>query len=156
MAGPWVKASVLYPAIAAALHQQPSETLSEEWKAIATHAVDDAYHDIRGLLSAKGYSSAQIDSADERVSWNRRQASYLIGNRGKGYADFDVSGFEVDNLLDRLREDPRPVHIGGEAVVPEGPVGGISHGLSTAADDLIEEQRLGAFRDPFENLRRGY
>lgn len=130
MAGPWVEVSQLEQDVKDILKLEEDATLEAYWTRLITRARQTGYADLTEILLGRGYTISQLDSWDNRETYNRHQALFWVYTEsplGLGTEDKEV------NKLDR-REQLRKattIMINGVPVSPGGgtDAGGIGGGL---------------------------
>lgn len=73
MPGPWFTGTQVLSVIA---NRLSGSTVGPKWAQIANEAADTAYTDLRNILAAKGYTSAQMDAWDDRATYSKDQAMF--------------------------------------------------------------------------------
>ena len=108
--------------------------LPVQWTSITAQATKDAAADLTTILALKGYSGAQIHSADQFAVWQERLAAYFSLARGSALASYDLKAVE---WLDprKMLQEASAILINGEPVAPGGEViGGLAHGTLSAIE----------------------
>lgn len=115
MPGPWIADVALKQALADMLKKSVSD-LSAYWDRIITEANRSATDDITYRLMARGYSVAQIDQWDQRVTFNTDIGLFWALTRGGGLGDYPDLWV---NKLDRRKElDTIAIFAGGVVILP--------------------------------------
>lgn len=120
----WVTVDDVLQAVADDLHKGDKAQLRTRWTAIATRAVERAHSDLIGILTAKGYTIAQLEGWDDRARYARDQAlfwAYVEGAALDNPSDRDYN--KLDNRQALIKGDIS-ILINGGVVLP---------GLSDAA-----------------------
>ena len=126
--------------VAAALHVA-ADQLPPEWATLASIACKDASEDIISLLALKGYSAAQIASADQLASWVERRAYVLTMYRGTALANYDLTSVKLVDPYEMI-ERANAILINRQPVAPDTgatPVGGIGFGRLNAVDGRLPD-----------------
>jgi hypothetical protein len=130
---PWCSAEVVLELIARMVKKKPSE-LADYWPGFAADGLQLGQADLVGVLGAKGYAAAQLESWDHRSAFLKSQAAYRAIELSLALSGLDLERF---THLDRVPslQDVLAISIGGIPTPPTpGLVGGITHGTITAAD----------------------
>ena len=88
MAGPYISSGELKQAIADRLGYNVDE-LPSHWDRLANECVEQGYRDCAAVLSAQGYTQAQIDAWDDRKLYNRLQGVFRAMVAGATLTGFD-------------------------------------------------------------------
>lgn len=133
MPGPWITNDNLKQLVANALKKDVAD-LEAYWDDFVSRANAAAVADINSILRGKGYSAAQIDSWDNRVTYNEDIALYHALVKGASLSDYDQQA--VDRLDRRkMLDEAGAILINGEAVAPAD----TGTGTGGAAGGLIDD-----------------
>lgn len=115
MPGPWITTEVLSQALADML-KKSVEDLADYYTRIVPAANQAAADDITYRLMARGYSLAQIDQWDQRVTFNTDLGLFWALTKAGGLGDYSDQWV---NKLDRRKElDTIALFVGGSVVLP--------------------------------------
>src|SRR5436189_228358 len=118
MPGPWFTNDQLKTLVAKVLRKQVAD-LADYWDEFVADSNTDAVADINEILQGKGYTAAQIDAWDYRVTYNRDIALYHALVKGGALADYDQT--TVDKLDRRkLLTESSGIMINNAMVLPGG------------------------------------
>lgn len=118
MAGPWITNDQLKQSVADILKKDVA-TLAAYWTSFIASANQDAANDITSILMGKGFTQAQINAWDNRVTYNNDIALYLALVKGGALADYDQT--TIDKLDRRkMLTEAGAIMINGEIVSPGG------------------------------------
>jgi hypothetical protein len=116
MPAPWITDADLKQALADLLKYDVLD-LNPSWDRLVPLANADAAGDINSILLAKGFTAAQIDQWDNRVTYNRDIALYHLLVKGAALAAYDQT--TVDKLDRRkMLEESAALMINGAIVTP--------------------------------------
>lgn len=119
---PYISDEVLMASVAARMSSivADAEEMGPHLAVLVTEANESAYHKIREIMTAKGYTAAQVDAWDARVSWSKRIGachlfralsankpvqSYIDPNAGVCKAEKDLMEQDVPLLIDGVPAD---------------------------------------------------
>lgn len=132
MPGPWITDAELKQLVADTLKKDVG-TLTVYWDGHVTRGNRDAAADITSILMGKGFTTAQIDGWDNRVTYNSDIALYLALVKGGALAEYDQT------TIDKL--DRRPMLTAANSIMINGQV--VQPGDSTsgggAAGGVIDD-----------------
>lgn len=146
MPGPKLSPTQLLQRLGDSLHKAASG-FPDEWLRAAELSVNRAYHDIVGVLAARGYDAGTIDAWDALPHWNAEQALWHLSAAATNLAGYNPDDFQrYSDQRDWLATGQYAVTVGGVAVAPvaTGEVGGIASGTVTAVT-AAEERFLCRF-----------
>lgn len=158
MAGPYITTGTLLDAIAQGLKKGDAAALKPYWTPIAVRCVERGWRDIRNALAGKkGYTEAQLDGWDDRVSYNLDQSLFWAYIEGGGPADQAENDIKALDHRKELAGEDFLIAVNGVYVTPGAEVGS---GANMAAGDLTIQAQgidygttfgLGVFRDAGSN-----
>lgn len=130
----WITDAELRVEFAAAVGTDPKE-LSDQWDSLIPRAVQAGYADIVSILAAKGYTAAQLNQWDFRVTYNLDQSIYWLGVNGAALSDFDLDALKLRDRT-KVLQTLTPT-VGGSPIFPAatGPDG---QGYAIAGGRLSE------------------
>lgn len=153
MPGPWITEAELLQEVADIL-KVPLARLDPYWARIISGnggnggANQDAANDINSILQGKGFTVAQIDAWDNRVTFNRDITLHLAFKKAGGLAQYDQNAIDSWDRRKQLM-DAATIMIGGLVVAPgSDDGGGMSAGCITERDIGA---RYGRERDPCDD-----
>jgi hypothetical protein len=120
MAGPYVSSATIKTKLADRLHKLEAD-LDARWDSIITDSIAAAYRDIRARMMnpTLGYTQAQLDAWDDRVSYSVDQTLFWCFVNGAGldgYSDQDYSKLDHRKEL----ENPGFTMFSGGVIVEPG------------------------------------
>ena len=122
---------------AAALHKAAAD-LPAQFDDIFSQATKDAAAEIKRIFVLKGYTPAQVASADDVRVWNEQLAAFYALERLAPSGGIDPKTVEYLDCRKEMKEAAALV-IGDAAVGPAADatdVGGVAHGRLTAAEAI--------------------
>lgn len=156
MPGPWVTSEQLQQAVADDLHKGDRTALRSRWVAICDRSIVRGYRDIYTRLVAKGYTPAQLDAWDDRVSYTMDQALFWAFVEGSGLADYSDRDYNKLDHRKELAEESFAIMINGQVVLPglsAMDIGGSVLGGSLTTD-VGEITGPSTFRTQYDRRRR--
>lgn len=116
MAGPWITNDALTQLVASTIKKAVVD-LAPYWAEFVADSNTDAVADINSILQGKGFTPAQIDAWDNRVTYNRDIALYLALVKGGAMAEYDQT--TIDKLDRRkMLTEAGGIMINGLIVLP--------------------------------------
>lgn len=122
MPGPWALVADVKQAVADGLKKDVAD-LKDYWVRIITRCVERGYADIKNYLIGRGYTMAQLDQWDDRVTYTFDQALFFCYVEGGGPEDQSERDIKrLDRLAWLLKEkDGIAISIGGVMTPPGAP-----------------------------------
>lgn len=108
-------------------------TKQPRWVSLAAQSTKDAIADLTSILALAGFSSGQIQNADQGAVWVERIAFVICMERGTVLGNYSLDGIKELDPREALRK-AKAILIGGVPVAPDGTsqVGGVSSGTLSA------------------------
>lgn len=156
MASP-VTTADLQQMVADDLHKGDKAALKSRWIAICTRSVERGWRDLKNRLLVRGYTDAQIEAWDDKVSFTQDQSLFWAFVEGSGLADYSDRDY---NKLDHRKEVEDAkflLVIGGIPVVPgqtDAGYGAVIGGIMTLSEGEVSE--YSTFRTQKDRRERWY
>lgn len=139
MPGPWIDDATLLADVANSLGVDDPTGLPPRWSQIVRDANANAAADLTNILRNAGYTQAQIDTWDDRISYNRRLGVVYALTLGAPLSDVPMDKLETLDPRPMLKETPLTISIGGVPTAPvlnASQIGGIAFGRNESRDRL--------------------
>jgi hypothetical protein len=137
--GPYIVVNDLLDAIAQGLKKGDRANLKAYWTPIAGRCVERGWRDVSNLLRGRGYTDAQLDGWDDRVSYNLDQSLFWAYIEGGGPAEQSERDVKELDHRKQLADDSFALRISGVMVAPGGTTddgaGGVGSGTLPVTSD---------------------
>jgi hypothetical protein len=126
-----------------------ADNLPTQFPGLCSEGTRQAWIDIYGALSGKGYSQAHILAADQLRHWCLARGAVLAVMACSALKNYDLESIKFFDPIGENREKIAfmAITIDGQPIAPgagESGVGGVSHGMVRAAVETGEEfDRMG-------------